>query len=74
MQLSTKSRYGARAVLDFSINGKSGPVTLAAISMRQDISKKYLGQIVNQLISAGILESVRGPQGGYLLAKVPKKI
>jgi len=74
MQLSTKSRYGTRAVLDISIHGKDGPVTLNAISKRQNISKKYLGQIVNQLITAGILESVRGPQGGYLLAKTPKKL
>ncbi len=51
-----------------------GPVTLNDISKRQDISKKYLGQIVNQLLTVGILESIRGPRGGYILAKPAKKI
>ena len=74
MQLSTKSRYGTRAVLDIARHGIKGPVTLNEISKRQEISKKYLGQIVNQLLTAGILESVRGPNGGYLLARPAKQL
>lgn len=74
MRLSTKTRYGTRAVLDIAMHGGNGPVTLNEIAKRQDVSKKYVGHIVNQLQTAGILESVRGPQGGYMLARPPKQI
>jgi Rrf2 family protein len=73
MHLSTKSRYGTRAVLDIALHCHQGPVTLNDISCRQGISKKYLGQIVNQLLAAGILESIRGPRGGYVLGRPPQR-
>jgi len=73
MQLSTKSRYGARAVVDIAMYSHNGPVTLQDISSRQEISRKYLGQIVNQLMAAGIVESIRGPRGGYVLSRSPEK-
>jgi len=74
LRLSTKSRYGTRAVLDIATHSHQGPVTLNDISARQEISKKYLEQIVHRLLKVGLLVSVRGPQGGYLLAKTPARI
>ena len=74
MRLSTKSRYGTRAVLDIALHAQEGPVNLINISKRQELSRKYLGQIISQLLTAGILESIRGPQGGYVLGRSPKEI
>ena len=74
MRLSTKSRYGTRAVLDIALHAQNGPVNLGDISARQEISRKYLGQIISQLLTADILESIRGPQGGYILGRSPKEI
>lgn len=74
MRISTKSRYGARAVLDIAIHGDQGPVTLNQISARQEISKKYLEQIIHRLLKAGVLVSLRGPQGGYLLGRPAARI
>lgn len=74
MRLSTKSRYGTRAVLDIALHGRNGPVTLKEMSRRQEVSRKYLGQIINHLLTAGILESIRGPQGGYVLSRPPDSI
>jgi len=74
MRLSTKSRYGTRAVLDIALHGRNGPVTLKDMSRRQEVSRKYLGQIINHLLTAGILESIRGPQGGYVLRRPPDSI
>ena len=74
MRFSTKIRYGTRAVVDIAMHGTKGPVTLNEIAKHLDVSKKYIGHIVNQMISAGILESIRGPQGGYMLARSPKEI
>ena len=74
MRFSTKTRYGTRAVLDIAMHSGHGPITLNDIARRQDVSKKYIGHIVNQLMAAGILESVRGPQGGYMLARPAKQI
>ena len=74
MRLSTKSRYGTRAVLDIALHGRNGPVTLKDMSRRQEVSRKYLGQIINHLLTAGILESIRGPQGGYVLSRPPDSI
>ena len=56
------------------MHGRNGPVTLKDMSRRQDVSRKYLGQIINQLLTAGILESIRGPQGGYVLSRPPDTI
>jgi len=74
LRISTKSRYGTRAALDIAIHAHTGPVTLNDISARQGISKKYLEQIIHRLLKAGLLLSVRGPRGGYLLGKTPDRI
>jgi Rrf2 family iron-sulfur cluster assembly transcriptional regulator len=74
MKLSTKGRYAVTALADIALNGEARPVTLAEISARQDISLAYLEQLFVRLRRAGIVESVRGPGGGYLLAAVPEEI
>ena len=74
MKLSTKGRYAVTALADIALNGETQPVTLAQISERQDISLAYLEQLFVRLRRAGIVESVRGPGGGYLLVRAPAKI
>jgi len=69
MKLSTKGRYAVTALADIALNGGARPVTLAEISERQDISLAYLEQLFVRLRRAGLVESVRGPGGGYLLAR-----
>lgn len=74
MKISTKGRYGLRLMVDLA-NNKSGTyIALKEIARRQDISEKYLEQIVTQLNRAGLVKSVRGAQGGYALSKNPKEI
>lgn len=72
MKISTKGRYALRMMLDIAINDKAGPVRIKDISKRQEISGKYLEQIISILNKAGFVRSIRGPQGGYLLTKHPK--
>ena len=74
MKLSTKGRYGLKAMFDLALNDGSGPISLTSISQRQGISIHYLEQLVSPLRKAGLLKSVRGAQGGYLLAKQPRDI
>jgi Rrf2 family protein len=74
MKLSTKGRYGLRAVLDLAIYGETEAVALSGIAERQKISISYLEQLIAKLKKAGIVNSVRGAQGGYLLAKKPEDI
>lgn len=74
MKLSTKGRYGLRAVLDLAINGETEAVALSGIAERQGISISYLEQLIAKLKKAGIVTSIRGAQGGYLLAKKPEEI
>lgn len=74
MKLSTKGRYGLKAMFDLAMHDGKGPVSLAAIAERQGISIHYLEQLVSPLRKAGLLKSVRGAQGGYLLAKSPMEI
>jgi Rrf2 family iron-sulfur cluster assembly transcriptional regulator len=69
MRLTTKGRFAVTAVLDVAINGQTAPVTLAAVSERQSISLSYLEQLFGKLRRCGLVESVRGPGGGYQLAK-----
>lgn len=69
MRVSTKGRYALRLMLDIARNSNGGFVPLRDIAQRQGISMKYLEQIVSQLCRAGYLKSVRGPQGGYKLAR-----
>jgi len=69
MRLTSKGRYGVSAMVDINNNGKEGkPVTLAAISERQFISLSYLEQLFRSLRAGGLVRSIRGPGGGYLLA------
>jgi Rrf2 family cysteine metabolism transcriptional repressor len=74
MKFSTKSRYGLRAVLDIAIHGENGPITINNIADRQDISERYLEQLMTSLKNSGFVKSVRGAQGGYILSKEPKDI
>jgi Rrf2 family protein len=69
MKLSTKGKYGVRAVFEIARNAGEGPITIKEIAARQGISFSYLEQILNRLGRAGLIESVRGPGGGYLLGK-----
>lgn len=74
MKVSTKGRYALRMMIDIVINGNGGGcISLRDISKRQDISVKYLEQIVGSLCTAGLLSSVRGPQGGYKLTRLPEQ-
>lgn len=74
MRLSTKSRYGLRAVFDIAYNFQGAPAQIQDISRRQKISPRYLEQIFQGLKKAGVLNSKRGPQGGYSLAKPAAQI
>ena len=74
MKLSTRSRYGTRLILDLARKYKQSPVHLAGIAQRQNISIKYLEQIIRPLQEAGYITSIRGPKGGHLLAKAPSDI
>jgi len=74
MKISTKGRYGLRAMLDLACHHKEGVVALKDIADRQDISGKYLEQIFPLLKKSGLVKGVRGSQGGYILAMSPDKI
>lgn len=74
MKLSTKGRYGARAMLELALNYGKGPVLLREISERQDISARYLERMMTALVCAGLVRSSRGQSGGFTLAKPPKEI
>jgi Rrf2 family protein len=74
MRLSTKSRYGLRALFDIAYNCGDKPAQIQDISRRQEISPRYLEQIFQNLKRAGILKSKRGPQGGYCLARKADEI
>ena len=69
MRLTTKGRFAVMAMMDVAMHGGSGPVTLAAVSGRQRISLSYLEQLFGKLRRSGLVESVRGPGGGYNLAQ-----
>ena len=74
MKLSTRTRYGMRALLDLAINSRGSPVQLKDIAFRQQVSLSYLEHLIIPLISAGILKSTRGSKGGIELAKPPQSI
>jgi Rrf2 family iron-sulfur cluster assembly transcriptional regulator len=69
MRLTTKGRFAVTAMIDVALYGTNGPVTLAAVSERQKISLSYLEQLFGKLRRHGLVESVRGPGGGYNLAR-----
>lgn len=72
MKISTKGRYALRLMLDLALADPNEPVPLRDVAQRQDISDKYLEQIVTPLSRAGLVRSVRGAGGGYLLTREPK--
>lgn len=74
MKLSTRSRYGTRMMLDLAQHYDQGPVQIGDISKRENISVKYLEQLIIPLKKANFIKSVRGPKGGHMLAKTPEKI
>jgi Rrf2 family protein len=74
MKISTRTRYGMRAILELALAYKAGPLQIKVIAERQNISNKYLEQLVGIIRSAGLVRSIRGPHGGYVLAKDPREI
>ena len=72
MKISTKGRYAVRLMLDLALNDTGEPISLKDVAKRQDISDKYLEQIISVLNRAGYVKSVRGAQGGYYLRKRPE--
>jgi len=74
MKLSTKVRYGVRAMVDLALQSGDQPVLVQSIAERQAISKKYLENLLVSLKSAGLLRSLRGARGGYILAKPVNEI
>jgi Rrf2 family transcriptional regulator, iron-sulfur cluster assembly transcription factor len=69
MRITTTSRYGVRALFDVAYHGGGQPTQIKDISRRQKISQRYLEQIFNKLLKAGLLKSRRGPRGGYMLSR-----
>lgn len=69
MKLTTKGRYAVTAMLDLALHGQQGPVSLAEISSRQEISLSYLEQLFSKLRKNGLVTSTRGPGGGYSVAR-----
>lgn len=74
LKLSTKGRYGLRALIDLAQYSADTPVSITSISGRQDISERYLEQLMSMLKKAGLVKSIRGAGGGYMLAKDVKEI
>jgi Rrf2 family transcriptional regulator, iron-sulfur cluster assembly transcription factor len=74
MRITTTSRYGVRALFDVAYHGGGQPTQIKDISRRQKISQRYLEQIFNKLLKAGLLKSRRGPRGGYMLSRDPSEI
>ncbi|OEH84588.1 Rrf2 family transcriptional regulator [Desulfuribacillus stibiiarsenatis] len=74
MKLSTKGRYGLTLMIDLAINYGEGPVSLKTIAERHDLSDHYLEQLIAPLRNAGLVRSVRGAYGGYVLTKEPTNI
>lgn len=74
MRLTTKGRYAVTAMLDLALHYKDGPITLADISQRQGISLSYLEQLFSKLRKQGLVDSTRGPGGGYRLSREASNI
>ena len=74
MKLSTRGRYGTRLMVDLAQHYAQGPVPLAEIAKRQDLSAKYLEQLIILLKGAGLIQSARGRRGGYMLGRKPEEI
>lgn len=74
MRMSTKGRYAVNALIDLALRAPAGPVSLASISQRQQVSLSYLEQLFSRLRRVGIVESTRGPGGGYTLGRDAEEI
>lgn len=74
MKLSTRSTYGMRALVELALAAGRGPVSAARIASRQSLSLAYLEQLLHRLKRRGLVSSIRGPRGGYVLAKDPVRI
>ena len=74
MKLSTKGRYGVRLMIDLATHYGEGPILLREIAKREEISEKYLSNLVNPLKATGLVEATRGVHGGYILGKAPAEI
>lgn len=74
MRFSVKSEYAVTAVLDMALHAEKGPVHVRAIAKRQSIPVRFLEQVMASLKKAGLVESIRGAQGGYILSRDPKTI
>lgn len=74
MKLSTRGRYGVRLMLELALHYGEGPILLKEIAERQGISEKYLWQLINPLKTTGLVNSLRGAHGGYVLGKAPEAI
>lgn len=73
MKISTKGRYALRIMIDLAMNEDKGPIRVKDIASRQNISEKYLEQIIALFNKAGYVKSIRGAQGGYLLTRAPRE-
>lgn len=73
MKISTRGRYAIRLMVDIAIHDSTSPVRIKDIAARQELSEKYLEQIISILNKAGFVKSIRGPQGGYRLTKKPEE-
>ena len=74
MKLSTRSTYGMRALVELALTSGRTPVSASVIAARQDLSVAYLEQLLHRLKRQGLISSVRGPRGGYTLAREPQRI
>ena len=74
MKLSTRSTYGMRALVELALVTGHGPVSASLIASRQNLSVAYLEQLLHRLKKQGFVSSIRGPKGGYVLAKDPSRI
>ena len=74
MKLSTKGRYGLRAMIDLAQYSEEEPVSISSIAARQEISERYLEQLMSLLRKAGLIKSIRGAGGGYVLNKAAADI
>ncbi len=74
MKVSTKGRYGTRALLDLALHEHLGPVLLKDVAQRQEIPLRYLERLMTPLVAAGIVRSTRGPKGGVSLARTAREV
>lgn len=74
MKLSSRTRYGMRAILELALEYGKAPLQIKTIADREDISNKYLEQLIAMLKASGLVRSIRGPRGGYVLAKPPSEV